>query len=173
MRGAEGRQPYRDDARHDEQRGGRDDRSSDRQAKFHTTARRPSRDAANASGLPITTPKAATTNPSLVSRTKFSICSRTIGFWKLFDRMRWEGRLWNHNRVHRVYCAQRQSSAPDDTACVEAHWPATDGGTGAQSDLGDGFMTETLYDARRVRLLTVIDEGNREGLDVVVVARMR
>jgi hypothetical protein len=30
------------------------------------------------------------------------------------------------------------------------------------------FMTETLYDGRRVRLLTMIDEGNREGLEIAV-----
>ena len=30
------------------------------------------------------------------------------------------------------------------------------------------FMTETLYDGRRVRLLTMIDEGNREGLKIVM-----
>jgi putative transposase len=29
-------------------------------------------------------------------------------------------------------------------------------------------MTETLYDGRRVRLLTVIDEGNREGLEIAM-----
>jgi len=29
-------------------------------------------------------------------------------------------------------------------------------------------MTETLYDGRRVRLLTSIDEGNREGLDIAM-----
>ena len=29
-------------------------------------------------------------------------------------------------------------------------------------------MTETLYDGRRVRLLTMIDEGNREGLEIAM-----
>ena len=29
-------------------------------------------------------------------------------------------------------------------------------------------MTETLYDGRRVRLLTVIHEGNREGLEIAM-----
>ena len=30
------------------------------------------------------------------------------------------------------------------------------------------FMTETLSDRRRIRLLTVIDEGNREGLEIAM-----
>ncbi len=44
-----------------------------------------------------------------------------------------------------------------------AHGPA-----GAESNLGARFMTETLYDGRRIRLLTIIDEGNREGLEIVM-----
>ena len=30
------------------------------------------------------------------------------------------------------------------------------------------FMSEMLYDGRRVRLLTVIDKGNREGLEIAM-----
>jgi putative transposase len=30
------------------------------------------------------------------------------------------------------------------------------------------FMTETLYDGRRTRLLTIIDERNREGLEIAM-----
>jgi putative transposase len=35
------------------------------------------------------------------------------------------------------------------------------------------FMTETLYDRRRVRLLMIIDEGNRAGLEVAMACRYR
>ena len=30
------------------------------------------------------------------------------------------------------------------------------------------FMTETLYDGRRIRLLTILDEGTREALDIAM-----
>ena len=34
------------------------------------------------------------------------------------------------------------------------------------------FMAETLYDGRRVRLLTIIDEGNREGLEIAMAVSL-
>jgi putative transposase len=91
------------------------------------------------------------------------------GFWKCFDRLRNQGQPWNHKRVHRVYCAlrlnlprrtrrrlpkriQRPLEAP---AVLNRTW-AID------------YMSDTLYDGRRYRILNVIDEGNREGLAIDV-----
>ena len=48
------------------------------------------------------------------------------------------------------------SSRPPSISCSRSRQWALD------------FMTETLYDRRRIRLLTVIDEGNREGLEIAM-----
>lgn len=89
------------------------------------------------------------------------------GFWKLFDRLRTEGRPWNHKRVHRVYCALRLNLPRRTTRRVprRIRQPLTAPPMLNQTWALD-FMTETLYDGRRVRLLTIIDEGNREALEI-------
>ena len=90
------------------------------------------------------------------------------GFWKLFDRLRVEGRPWNHKHVHRVYCALRLNLPRRTTRRVprRIRQPLTAPPVLNQTWALD-FMTETLYDGRRVRLLTIIDEGNREGLEPI------
>ena len=89
------------------------------------------------------------------------------GFWKLFDRLRVEGRPWNHKHVHRVYCALRLNLPRRTTRRVprRIRQPLTAPPVLNQTGALD-FMTETLSDGRRVRLLTMIDEGNREGLEI-------
>ena len=91
------------------------------------------------------------------------------GFWKLFDRMRVEGYRWNHKHVHRVYCALRLNLPRRTTRRVprRVRQPLAAPPRLNQTWALD-FMTETLYDGRRVRLLTMMDEGNREGLDIVM-----
>jgi len=89
------------------------------------------------------------------------------GFWTLYDRVRTEGCPWNHKRVHRVYCALRLNLPRRTTRRVphRVRQPLAAVPVLNQTWAMD-FMTETLYDARRVRLLTVLDEGNREGLEI-------
>jgi len=91
------------------------------------------------------------------------------GFWKLFDRLRVEGRPWNHKHVHRVYCALRLNLPRRTTRRVprRIRQPLAAPPVLNQTWALD-FMTDTLYDGRRVRLLTVIDEGNREALEIAM-----
>ncbi len=91
------------------------------------------------------------------------------GFWKLFDRMRAEGRPWNHKRIHRVYCALRLNLPRRTTRRVPKRVrqplaaPPVLNRTWALD-----FMGDTFYDGRRVRLLTMLDEGNREALEIAI-----
>ena len=91
------------------------------------------------------------------------------GFWKLHDRLRAEGRPWNHKRLHRVDCALRLNLPRRTTRRVPRRvrqpWSAP---PVLNRTWALDFMTETLYDRRRIRLLTVIDEGNREGLEIAM-----
>ena len=91
------------------------------------------------------------------------------GFWKCFDRLRMEGRPWNHKHVHRVYCALRLNLPRRTTRRVprRVRQPLAVAPVLNRTWALD-FMSETLYAGRRVRLLTVIDEGNREGLEIAM-----
>ena len=75
------------------------------------------------------------------------------GFWKLHDRLRAEGRPWNHKRLHRVYCALRLNLPRRTTRRVprRVRQPLTAPPVLNRTWALD-FMTETLYDRRRIRL---------------------
>lgn len=91
------------------------------------------------------------------------------GFWKCFDRLRRQGRPWNHKRVHRVYCALKLNlprrtkrrlptrlRQPLEAPPVLNRVWALD------------FMSDALYGGRKIRTLNVLDEGNREALAIDV-----
>ena len=91
------------------------------------------------------------------------------GFWKCFDRLRLDGKSWNHKRVLRVYremrlnlprrtkkrLPRRERHTLEVPEAVNAIW-ALD------------FMSDALYHGRRFRTLNVMDEGVREALDIVI-----
>lgn len=91
------------------------------------------------------------------------------GFWKLYDRLRAEGHPWNHTRVHRVYVALRLNLLRRTTRRVPRRVrqplqaPPVLNRTWAMD-----CMSEALYDRRQVRLLTVLDEGTREGVEIAM-----
>lgn len=91
------------------------------------------------------------------------------GFWKCYGRLRLEGHLWNRKRVHRVYCALRLNIPRRTVRRVprRLRQPLTPAPVLNQTWAMD-FVSDTLYDGRRIRALTVLDEGNREGLEIAV-----
>lgn len=91
------------------------------------------------------------------------------GFWKCFDRLRLDGRPWNHKRVWRVYC-DLGLNIPRRTRKRIARrdpMPLAAGGFVNEGWALD-FMHDALYDGRRFRTLNVIDEANREALAIEV-----
>lgn len=89
------------------------------------------------------------------------------GFWKCYDRLRHQGRRWNHKRVHRVYCALRLNRFRRTKRRVprRPRVPLTAPPVLNQTWALD-FMHDALYDGRAFRILNVLDHGNREALAI-------
>ena len=91
------------------------------------------------------------------------------GFSKLFDRLRMQGKLWNHKRVWRIYCLlkmnlkrktkkrlpQRARKALAQPLSPNFCWSID-------------FMRDTLYSGRSFRTFNVVDDYNREALAIEV-----
>lgn len=110
-------------------------------------------------------PRMRTDAPVIAALTAVVAAHGRWGFWKCYHRLRLDGRGWNHKRVHRVYRAlrlnlprrtkrrvpQRRRQPLEAPPVLNQTW-ALD------------YMTDALYDGQRFRVLTLLDEGNREAL---------
>jgi len=90
-----------------------------------------------------------------------------IGFWQSYYRIRGKGFVWNHKKVYRVYTdmklnirrryrkrlPQRVKQSLYQPVALNEVW-------------GVDFMSDTLWDGRRFRLLNIIDDYNREILHI-------
>lgn len=91
------------------------------------------------------------------------------GFWKYRDRLRLDGKPWNHKRIYRVYRElglnhrRKTKKRICDRVPQPLEVPAAPNKVWSLD-----FMHDTLYVGRRFRTLNVLDEGVREALAIEV-----
>lgn len=87
------------------------------------------------------------------------------GFWKIYNRLRADGRQWNHKRVHRVYKLMHYNKRSK----LKKRLPIREKGSLATPDApGDtwsmDFVSDSLTCGRKFRVLNVIDDFNRQAI---------
>jgi putative transposase len=90
-----------------------------------------------------------------------------IGFWQSYYRIRREGFIWNHKKVYRIYTdmklniRRRFRKRLPQRVKQSLYQPS-----GLNEVWSIDFMSDTLWDGRRFRLLNIIDDYNREVLHI-------
>lgn len=90
-----------------------------------------------------------------------------IGFWQSYFRIRRNGFTWNHKRIYRVYTDlklnvrrryRKRLPARIKSPLVQPEGP--------NNTWSVDFMSDTLWDGRRFRLLNIVDDYNREVIHI-------
>jgi putative transposase len=96
-----------------------------------------------------------------------------IGFWQCHHRLRNRGKQWNHKKVRRVYCKlnlnirRRAKHRLPERVKQPLVVPLS-----PNEMWSIDFMSDSLTDGRKIRLLNVIDDFNRQSLAVEVDTSM-
>ena len=98
----------------------------------------------------------------------------TEGFWKMYFRIRKEGWLWNHKRIHRVYkllkLNMKRKGKRRLPARIRQPLQAVDRINAIWSM---DFMNDSLLSGRKFRVLNLLDDYNREALAIEVDTSLR
>jgi len=105
----------------------------------------------------------------IAALTRITDQHRRWGFWKCYQRLRLDGKRWNHKRVYRVYCElglnhkRRTKKRLPSRVRQPLEVPSIPNAVWALD-----FMSDALYVGRRFRTLNVMDEGIREALTIEI-----
>lgn len=92
-----------------------------------------------------------------------------LGFAKLFEILRRQGYMWNHKRVHRIYCALKLNKRRKGKRRLPNRNPAPLAvSMRANVCWSVDFMSDALWCGRRFRTFNVVDDFNREILAIEV-----
>jgi putative transposase len=93
----------------------------------------------------------------------------TDGFWKMYYRIRKEGLVWNHKRIHRVYKLLKLNIKRKSKRRLPARiLKPLEAVQQINESWSMDFMSDSLLSGRKFRTFNLMDDYNREALAIEV-----